>query len=110
MVLVSCGTTQKTVVDTKDLSYLYNPSKSSIKPRYSVLNESDGISILSVKLFAQDLFFSEANPQGIPIAKILLTAKLFNTTNGRALADTAYLDADIVKEAARVPSFFSFSM
>ena len=101
MVLVSCGTTQKTVVDTKDLSYLYNPSKSSIKPRYSVFNESDGISILSVKLFAQDLFFSEANPQGIPIAKILLTAKLFNTTNGRALADTAYLDADIVKEAAR---------
>lgn len=101
ILLVSCKSTQKAVVDIKDLSYLYNPTKSSIKPRFSVFNETDELSILSVKLFASDLFFSEANPHGIPIAQILITVKLFNITNGRTLADTSYMDADIVKEASR---------
>lgn len=101
MILGSCKTTQKATVDIKDLSYLYNPTKSSIKPRYSVFNETDASSLLSIKFFAVDMFFSEANPRGIPMAQILITVKLFNITNGRILADTAYLDADIVKEESR---------
>ncbi len=101
IVLASCKTTQKAVVDVKDLSYLYNPTKSSIKPRFSVFNESDEKSVLSVKLFAADLLFSEANPQGVPLAQILITVKLYNTTNGVTLADTTFLDADIVKEPSR---------
>lgn len=98
ILLASCKTSQKAAFDTKDLSYLYNPTKSSIKPRYSVFNESDGSSILSVKFFTTDLFFSEANPRGIPIAQILITVKLYNITSGRVLADTAYMDINIVKE------------
>jgi len=101
LILVSCSTSQKVAVDTKDLSYLYNPIKSSVKPTFSVFNETDETSILSVKLFATDLFFSEANPRGIPIAQILITIKLFDITSGRILADTAYLDMDIVKEESR---------
>jgi GWxTD domain-containing protein len=101
ILMPSCKTSQKAAVDTKDLSYLYNPTKSSIKPRFSVFNESDESSILSVKFFASDLFFSEANPRGIPIAQILITAKLYNMTSGRVLADTAYMDIDIVKEESR---------
>jgi len=101
ILVASCKTTQKAVVDTKDLSYLYNPTKSSIKPRFSVFNESDEKSVLSVKLFAADLLFSEANPQGVPVAQILITVKLYNTTNGVTLADTTFLDADIVKEPSR---------
>jgi GWxTD domain-containing protein len=99
--LVSCTATKKATVDTKDLSYLYNPTKSSIKPRFNVLNETDASSVLSVKFFATDLFFSEANPQGIPIAQILITVKLYNITNGRILSDTAFMDANIIKEASR---------
>ncbi len=101
MVLVSCTATRKAAVDLKDLSYLYNPTKSSIKPRLNVFNETDASSVLSVKFFATDLFFSEANPQGIPMAQILITVKLYNITNGRILADTAFMDANIVKEASR---------
>jgi GWxTD domain-containing protein len=101
MALISCKTTQKSAVDIKDLSYLYNPTKSSIKPRYNVFNETDASSQLSVKLFATDLFFSEANPQGIPMAQILITVKLYKVTNERTLVDTAFVDADITKDAAR---------
>ena len=98
--MISCRTTRNTV-DSKDLSYLYNPIKSSIKPRYSVLIESDVSSVLSVKFFANDLFFSEANPQGVPTAQILLSAKLYDITNGRVLKDTVSYNLGIVKEGSR---------
>jgi GWxTD domain-containing protein len=100
-VLVSCKTTQKVTVDPKDLSYLYNPTKSSIKPRFTVLNQTDATSALSAKFFTSDLFFSEANPQGVPTAQLLVTVKLYNITNDRILADTATMNINIVKEASR---------
>ena len=100
-VLVSCKTTQKVTVDPKDLSYLYNPTKSSIKPRFTVLIETDTTSVLSAKFFTSDLFFSEANPQGIPMAQLLITVKLYNITSDRILADTSAMNINIVKEATR---------
>jgi GWxTD domain-containing protein len=99
-VFSSCSTTKKTV-DQKDLSYLYNPTKNQINPRYTVINQSDELSVLSVKFFANDLFFSEANPQGVPTALILITVKLFNISKGKLLADTAVYNIDIVKETGR---------
>lgn len=96
-VTVACKTSQ-VAVDSKDLSYLYNPTKNPISPRYNVSNTADNQSILSVKFFATELFFSEANPQGVPTAQLLITVKLFSTGQGRALADTAFLSANIVKK------------
>jgi len=101
LVVASCSTTRKAVVDTKDLSYLYNPTKSSIKPRFSLFNETAVSSVLSVRLNASELLFTEANPRGIPMAQLLITVKLYNITNGRVLADTVFLDADVVKETSR---------
>ena len=99
-VVTSCKTTQQTV-DTKDLSYLYNPTKNPVNPRYNVINESENSSVLSVKFFATDLFFSEANPQGIPTAMLMVTVKLFNTSQGKTLSDTAVYNISIVKETGK---------
>lgn len=96
----SCGPA-KQAVDSKDLSYLYNPTKNPINPRYNILNQSEKLSVLSVKFFANDLFFSEANPQGVPTAQILITAKLFNISQGKVLADTAVYNLSIVKEKGK---------
>jgi GWxTD domain-containing protein len=98
--LTSCVTTQSTV-DSKDLSYLYNPIKNPVNPRYNVVNLSDESSVLSVKFFANDLFFSEANPQGVPTSLMLVTVKLFNISQGKILADTVVYNISIVKEAGR---------
>lgn len=95
----SCKTAQQ-VIDSKDLSYLYNPTRNPINPRYNIVNQSDEQSILSVKFFAGDLFFSEANPQGVPTAQILVTVKLFDISSGKILADTAVYDLSIVKNTA----------
>jgi len=99
-VFISCSVKQA-AVDSKDLSYLYNPTKSPLNPRYSITNESEKGSLLSVKFFSDELYFSEANPQGMPMASILITVKLFRTGLGRVLADTAYYNLNILKEENR---------
>ena len=96
----SCKTA-KTVFDPKDLSYLYNPIKNSINPRYGIFNQSEQISVLSVKFFNSDLYFNEANPKGMPMAMLYISVQLFNVTQGKTLADTAFLKLDIVKEEKR---------
>jgi len=99
-VIVSCRPTQSTV-DLKDLSYLYNPTKNPINPRYNITNQTDTLSVLSVKFFAADLYFSEANPQGVSTAMMLISVKLFNTNQGKVLADTGLVNINIVKEAGK---------
>jgi GWxTD domain-containing protein len=99
-VFSTCKTTQNTF-DSKDLSYLYNPSKNPFRPRYNIINNSDELSVLSVKFFDTDLFFSEANAQGVPTASMLITVKLFNISQGKSLADTAVNNVSIIKEAGK---------
>lgn len=96
----ACRTTKSTV-DSKDLSYLYNPLKVSINPRYSVFNQSDAVSVLSVKFFTTDLFFNEANPAGVPMAQMFISVRLYNVTLGRSLTDTAFYNLDIIKDPSR---------
>jgi GWxTD domain-containing protein len=99
-IFMSCSVKQA-AVDSKDLSYLYNPTKSLLNPRYNVTNESENETMLAVKFFGDELYFSEANPQGVPMASILFTVKLFRTAQGRMLADTAYYNLSIIKEDDR---------
>jgi GWxTD domain-containing protein len=108
-VLNSCKTTQQTV-DYKDLSYLYNPTKSLINPRYNVINQTDESSELSVRFSGSDLFFSEANPQGVATASVLVTVKLYNMSRGKALADTAVLNLSIVKAAGTQEYIFNIPL
>lgn len=107
--LVSCKTTQP-IIDSKDLSYLYNPAKSFLNPRYTVFNDNDRTSILHVKFFPSDLFFSEANPEGIPMAQLMLSVKLYNISNGRVIADTAAFNLNIPKRESGSEYTYSVSL
>ncbi len=59
--------------------------------------------MLSIKLFASDLFFSEANAKGVPMAQMMFNIKLFTTNpnEGRQLIDTIAYNVSIVKEKGR---------
>src|SRR5450759_43623 len=105
----SCKTTQQTV-DYKDLSYLYNPTKSPINPQYNVTSRTDESAVLSIRFSNGDLFFSEANPQGVPTAMVLLTVKLYSMTQGKTLADTAVLNLSIVKVTGKQEYIFSIPL
>jgi GWxTD domain-containing protein len=106
---ISCKTTQNTY-DPKDLSYLYNPTKNPINPLYNVINQTDELSILYIKFSPKDLFFSEANPQGVPTASVLITVKLFNISQGKVLADTVVNNLSIVKEKGKSEYVFDMSL
>jgi hypothetical protein len=96
----SCGTAEP-AIDPKDLSYLYNPTKNPINPRYSIISQTDEKAEFSVKFFTSDLFFSEANPHGVPMAMLLVTVKLYKIGEQPSLADTAVLTLNIVKEQGK---------
>jgi GWxTD domain-containing protein len=100
IVFSSCKATQQ-AADYKDLSYLYNPTKSPINPLYSIVNQSDETSVLSVRFALSDLFFSEANPQGVPTAMVLINAKLYNMKERKSIVDTATLNLNIIKESSK---------
>ncbi|HPR73517.1 MAG TPA: GWxTD domain-containing protein [Bacteroidales bacterium] len=97
---LSCSTSRVTF-DPKDLSYLYNPTKNLFYPQYYISNRSDDITDLSVMFPSDQLFFSEANPQGIPLAEMLITVKLYNISGRRMLADTAFYNLSIPKDGDR---------
>jgi GWxTD domain-containing protein len=97
----SCSTSKKTPVDTKDISYIYNPTRNSFNPAYYLNTQSDESVILAVRFLSNDLFFSEANPEGIPTAAVLISVKLFQTDQGRILADTASYNINIIRDPNR---------
>src|SRR5664279_880275 len=99
-VFSSCKSTQQSA-DYKDLSYLYNPTKSPINPLYYIVNKDDGSSVLSIRFANSDLFFSEANPQGVPTAMVMVNIKLFDMKERKNIVDTATLNLAIVKEISK---------
>ena len=109
VLVVSCST-PKPATDVKDLSYIYNPLKTAVNPRYSVFNESDERSVLSVKFFSTDLYFNEANPTGKPMALMTIKIRLYNLTQGMALADTALYQLDITSDKSKLEYLYKLPL
>ncbi|MCD4768907.1 MAG: GWxTD domain-containing protein [Bacteroidales bacterium] len=100
-VLYGCATVKTETDDPNDLSYLYNPLKNSIHPGYRIFHENENISLLSVKLKKNSLFFSEANSEGVPKASLILFYKLYNISQGRVAVDTGIFKISIRQEKGR---------
>jgi len=94
----SCSIQQKSATDTKDLSYIYNPAKNGFKPDISVFNEDAETSVLSIGIPRSQFQFSEANPEGVAKASVLLSVKLYDNTLGGILADTAQFKYDLSRD------------
>jgi GWxTD domain-containing protein len=105
----SCKTTQP-AIDYKDLSYLYNPTKTPINPLYTVVNRNDESSLLTVRFAPNDLFFSAANPQGVATASMLLTVKLYSMKQSKNLVDTIAQNLSIVKEERKREYIYQFPL
>lgn len=93
----SCSATQS-VVDTKDMSYIYNPARSVYTPFIAVYNEDSETSVINISIRRGEFYFSEANPEGVPMASLLLSVRLFDNTLGGVLADTATFKYDLRRD------------
>jgi GWxTD domain-containing protein len=105
----SCKTPEP-VFDPKDISYIYNPLKNPFNPRYNISNQSDQSSVLAIKLFTSDLFFTEANPRGVPMALMFLSVNLYNISRGKILTDTAYINLDIIKDEKKTEYIYNIPL
>ncbi len=93
----SCYVTQVSA-DIKDMSYIYNPTRNVFTPYFTVFNENAETVILSVRLRRGEIYFNEANPEGVPMASLLFSVRLFDNSLGGVLADTAKLKIDLRRE------------
>lgn len=97
VILTSCAVTQN-VTDTKDMSYIYNPARSVYTPFITVFNEDSETSLLNISIRRGEFYFSEANAEGVPMASMLVSVRLFDNTLGGVLADTATFKYDVKRE------------
>jgi len=106
MVVNSCKVSQPTS-DPNNVASIYNPIDKPLNHRFSVFNQTSETSILYIKLFTSDIFFSEANLTGEPLAPLSIYVRLFNDSQGGIIADTAIHRIEInrkkVGEAIIVP-------
>ena len=97
VIMTSCATTQN-MTDTKDMSYIYNPTRSIYTPLITIFNEDAETSVLSIGIRRGELYFNEANAEGVPMASMLVSVKLYDNTLGGVLADTSSFKYDIIRE------------
>jgi GWxTD domain-containing protein len=107
--LSSCKTS-KPAVDTKDLSYIYNPTRNSFTPGFSVTTNSDESSTLTVRFLSNELFFSEANPEGVPTAGVIISVKLYKIDQTRSLIDTLSYNLNIIRDAGKREYIYFFAL
>lgn len=98
MVIISSCSVSRELTDTKDLSYIYNPVRNIFTPYYSIYSQDASTSVLSIRIRRNELYFNEANPQGVPMASIYVSVKLYDNTLGGELADTAAIRYDIRRD------------
>jgi len=93
----------KTEVDERDVSFLYNPSSSSLHPEFLLYHNSDTTSRLMVLIFPYELLFNKANEQLTYMARLKVSYELILTGDLEILTDTATviynIDMDDVSEA-----------
>lgn len=94
----------RTVSDPNNLSYLYNPSENSMNPKFKVNTESDGQATLMIKLFANEILFSQANERGDLRGLVDIYVKLYNISQTRTLVDTLYAELTLSRNE-QIPEY-----
>jgi GWxTD domain-containing protein len=101
--LSACMTTVP-VPREKNNAVIYNPTKSPFIPEFTVFDNNDEESVLSIKIRRDQLFFNEANAAGVPMASLNISVFLYNKNLNGLVCDSARYDFDIKKENA-LPEF-----
>lgn len=102
--VTSCIQTQDLQVREPNLSDIYNPSRSTLDPDFSVHHLNDSSSIVYLRVFPSDLLFNEANAEREMRAKLIIQYKLLyvdEEKNRLVLKDSASMEKVLVYENVR---------
>jgi GWxTD domain-containing protein len=104
LVLLSSCWTQTAIPTTRNESAIYNPTKNYFIPEFTVFDNTEEESVLSVKIRRDQLFFSEANATGEPMASVNIGVWLYNKNLNGIICDSAVYDFDVKKNGS-APEF-----
>ena len=102
ILVTSCNSSKVTKVD-RNLSYTYNPTTSTLNPKFDVFHSKPNSSILTFKLFTAELLFNEANPENELRAEFQIDLKMYEVDSkgvGKTIVDSTLRKYNINKENA----------
>ncbi len=112
MVVGACATTEKTATE-KPVGYLaslYNPSKLSLHPDYSIFHESDPYSVLYIRAYPAEMKFSQTNEQAEYRALLSINYRLIHldeTGLEGVVVDSASVTYKMQAKDEKRPAFFA---
>jgi GWxTD domain-containing protein len=108
LILQGC-LTETSIITDRNLAYLYNPSLTSLHPRYQVFHNDDQTSTLYVKVYPVELLFNQANEEGEYRAELEIFYRLYKLNDFRIMADSGschyYINMENVRKEfiAQIP-------
>ena len=110
--VTGCSSVKKTTAETQgQLASLYNPSRLSLHPDFSIFHESDNYSVLYIRAYPSELRFDEANEDAEYRAMLLVKYELMalDETAGteQAVVDSASVVYKLRRQDQRSPAFFA---
>jgi GWxTD domain-containing protein len=99
--LAGCLTLRHTPGKPSSLLLLYNPGRQVMHPQYRIYHSSNSESVVFFKLLANEVVFSQANPQVKDQARLLITYTLYNSLSSMDVAGRDSLEFIIDKEKVK---------
>ncbi len=111
LLLSGCKTTEQTTSRSQEeyLATLYNPSKLSLHPDYSIFHESDKYSILYIRAYPSELRFNQANEDSEHRALLSIRYRLIQLSDGLEgeVVDSAAVTYKLGVKDEKRPAFFA---
>lgn len=104
IVFASCTSSLKTPRKEMNLADIYNPSRSSLHPDFSVHHISDSNTIVYLRIYPAELMYSQANETGKSLARFSINYKLLQYDENRVktiLSDSARIEKTLDQENVR---------
>lgn len=110
--LTGCKSNEKTATEAIEghMASLYNPSRLSLHPDFSIFHENNNYSVLYIRAYPSELRFNEANPEAEYRALLQLRYELVRLDeNGQesVLTDSASVIYKLLDQDERSPAFFA---
>jgi GWxTD domain-containing protein len=107
-----CRSSEKVATETIEghMASLYNPSRLSLHPDFSVFHENNNYSVLYIRAYPAELRFNEANEQAEYRALLQLRYELIRLDENdqeNVLVDSASVVYKLLQQDERSPAFFA---
>jgi len=106
---LSCSTPQKVQMRGGNLADIYNPSRTSLHPDFSIHHVNDSSSVVYLRIYPAELLFNQANEMGDFLAFLKIKYYLFEVNENErfvAVSDSATISKTLNQKEVR-NSYFS---